>query len=221
MAHDVKIHNAHPPASIGLGKKSILVALFIWLFTHHWSHQVGAPPNPTINTNDNDAFTTVLDALQVRQSLNVITPPSYLDLVSSFAIGHPPFNNTWMSMKLEETLKTHHSFVKVRSNPWMAGRLGVKTCSVRSEIAHRRLGAKSFMNRLNESAGSEKWSDRFLLFYFSIICYAQYLRGSEHSPSLFSGVVRIRGLCWMPLLMNYVGVLMRFISTSHGIRYLE
>ena len=155
------------------------------------------------------------------RSLNVIIPPSYLDLVSSFAIGHPPFNNTWMSMKLEETLKTHHSFVKVRSNPWMTGRLGVKTCSVRSEIAHRRLGAKSFMNCLNESAGSEKWSDRFLLFYFSIICYAQYLRGSEHSPSLFSGVVRIRGSCWMPLLMNYVGVLMRFISTSHGIRYLE
>lgn len=220
MAHDVKIHHAHPPASIGLGKESILMVLFIlWLFTHPWNYQVGAPPNPTIYTTYNDAFTTVLDALQIRRSLNVIIPPSYLDLFSSFAICHPPFNNNWMTMKLEETLMTHHAF-QYLSNPWMVGRLREIPLSVGSEIAHRRLGAKSFMNCLNESAGSEKWSIRFLLFYFSIISYAQYLQESGHSPSLFSGVVRIRGTCWMPLLMNYVGVLMRFISTPYGIRYI-
>ena len=97
MASDVNVHLPHLPASIGLGRESALAALVAQ------SHQVGSPPN-LINNNDIDAYTTVLDVLQVRRSLDVIIPHLYLYLLSSFASGHPPFKNYMGVNEIEETL---------------------------------------------------------------------------------------------------------------------
>ena len=47
----------------------------------------------TINNNDIDAYTTVLDALQVQQSVDVIIRHLYLYLLSLFASGHQLFKN--------------------------------------------------------------------------------------------------------------------------------
>ena len=125
MASDVNVHLPHLPASIGL-EESASAALVMWLnTTHAQSHQVGAPSYPTININDNSAYTTILDALQVRRSLDVIIPHLYLYLLSSFASGHPPFKNYMGVDEIEETLTTQNEklffFIEglLLSIPWI------------------------------------------------------------------------------------------------------
>jgi hypothetical protein len=215
MASDIDVHLPHLPASIGLGKESTLTALVAQ------SHQVGAPPNLTINNNDIDAYTTVLDALQVRRSLDVIIPHLYLYLLSSFASGHPPFKNYMGVDEIEETLTMQNEILSIRNIclqqvyscgntllyfwsariPWIVCR----ALHVRSLFSI--WGLKSFMNCLNESVGSKKWSVGFYYFILLLSIMHNTSDDLDIQPVCSDGVVRINGLWWMPLLADYVGCL--------------
>ena len=90
MAKDVNINHARPSGYIGLGKESVSAALLLFAK----SHQHGAPSYPIINNNNTDAYTTVSDALQVRQALIVILFHSYLYLLHhSRPLREPPAIN--------------------------------------------------------------------------------------------------------------------------------
>jgi len=76
-------------------------------------------------------------------------------------------------------------------------------------------GIKAIMNCLKVSVGSKKWSDWFLLFYSTIINYAQYVRSAEHSSSLFSGfVIGISKLWWIVLLVACVSPTLLLYSNT-------
>jgi len=220
MASDVDVHLPYLPASIGLGKESTLTALVAQ------SHQVGSPPNLTINNNDIDAYTTVLDALQIRQSLDVIIRHLYLYLLSSFASGHPPFKNYMGVNEIEETLTMQNVSLSIRNIcpqqvyscgntllyflsrmiPWIVDRaLHVRSLS-------SIWGLLSFMNCLNESVGSKDMECWFLYFILLLPIIHNTSDDLDIQPVCSNGVVRINGLWWMPLLVDYVGSLVLFPS---------
>jgi hypothetical protein len=205
MAKDVNINHARPSGYIGLGKESISAALLLFAK----SHQHGAPSYPIINNNNTDAYTTVSDALQVRQALIVILPHSYLYLLHhSRPLREPPAINHSMGVDgVEETLKTQN--VKLLPNPRIVGR----AFDVRSVATV--WGIKTIMNCLKVSVGSKKWSDWFLLFYSTIINYAQYVRSAVHSSSLFSGfVIGNSKFWWIVLLVACVSPTLLFYSNT-------
>ena len=178
------------------------------------SHQVGSPPN-LINNNDIDAYTTVLDVLQVRRSLDVIIPLLYLYLLSSFASGHPPFKNYMGVDEIEETLTMQNVILSIRkmySTTYFLSVIGIpwivcRALDVRSLASI--WGLKSFMNCLNESVGTKKWSVGF--YYFILLLSIINISDDLHiQPVCSDGVVRINGLWWMPLLVDYVGCLVLF-----------
>ena len=71
-------------------------------------------------------------------------------------------------------------------------------------------GIKSSMNCLNESVGSKKWSVGFYYFILLLSIMHNISDDLHIQPVCSDGVVRINGLWWMPLLVDYVGSLVLF-----------
>ena len=71
-------------------------------------------------------------------------------------------------------------------------------------------GLKSFMNCLNESVGTKKWSVGFYYFILLLSIMHNISDDLHIQPVCSDGVVRINGLWWMPLLVDYVGSLVLF-----------
>ena len=66
------------------------------------------------------------------------------------------------------------------------------------------------MNCLNESVGSKKWSVGFYYFILRLSIMHNTSEDLDIQPVCSNGVVRINGLWWMPLLVDYVGSLVLF-----------
>lgn len=216
MAKDVNINHARPSEYIGLGKESVSAALLLFAK----SHQHGAPSYPIINNNNTDAYTTVSDALQVRQALIVILFHSYLYLLHhSRPLREPPAINH--SMGVDESrgnIKNAEFASKLLPNPWIVVGRAFDVRSVGllvTTIVATVWGIKTITNCLKVSVGSKKWSDWFLLFYSTVINYAQYVRSAVHSSSLFSGfVIGISKLWWIVLLVACVSPTLLLYSNT-------
>ena len=208
MANDVNINHTRPSGYIGSGNESVSAALLLFAK----SHQHGAPSYPIINNNNTDAYTTVSDALQVRQALIVILLHPYLYLLHhSRPLREPPAINHSMGVDVSRgNIKNAEFASKLIPNPWIV--LG-RAFDVRSVATV--WGIKTIMNCLKVSVGSKKWSDWFLLFYSTVINYAQYVRSAVHSSSLFSGfVIGISKLWWTVLLVLCVSPTLLFYSNN-------
>ena len=181
----------------------------------------------TININNNGAYTTVSDALQVRRFIDVIIIILiyyFLYLLSSFASGHPPFKNYMGVNEIEETLTMQNVSLSIRNIcpqqvyscgntllyflsrmiPWIVDRaLHVRSLS-------SIWGLLSFMNCLNESVGSKDMECWFLYFILLLPIIHNTSDDLDIQPVCSNGVVRINRLRWMPLLVGYVGCLVLF-----------
>ena len=76
------------------------------------------------------------------------------------------------------------------------------------EVGTQRL--LSFMNCLNESVGSKDMECWFLYFILLLPIMHNTSDDLDIQPVCSNGVVRINGLWWMPLLVDYVGSLVLF-----------
>ena len=71
-------------------------------------------------------------------------------------------------------------------------------------------GLLSFMNCLNESVGSKEMECWFLYFILLLPIMHNTSDDLDIQPVCSNEVVRINGLWWMPLLVDYVGSLVLF-----------
>ena len=114
---------------------------------------------------------------------------------------------------LERCIQPHTYFLSVIGIPWIVCR----ALDVRSLTSI--WGLKSFMNCLNESVGTKKWSVGFYYFILLLSIMHNIYDDLHIQPVCSDGVVRINGLWSMPLLVDYVGSLVLFPKSWQTFSY--